>query len=295
MRKIITIFVVASGVIITGIFILAFLLSQGGDLVVEVPSKAEEKGEEIIKSTTRIFTPIFREEESVYGGREKVRDAAQQAENTLETSNIAYSTPEAIQLDDTVVVQLKLSPSFSIDELEEKITEPGKKEGASIPFSRRVEAHLTGSDEFFKITALGTELPREVKPGRVCEWSWAVTPTQSGTQRLFLTIDAVVAIDGKDAASYVKIFSRTIKVRVTLGQRVASFVGNNWQWLWTVGLVPLGGWLLSRVRRKRHGQNEEERTKAERVSQDQAEGLPSVRADSKFDDQEGPMLPPAPS
>jgi hypothetical protein len=185
--------------------------------------------------------------------KEEIRDAAQeQAKKTLATINIAYNTPETIQMDDTAVVQLKLSPSFSIDKLREMIAEPGKKEGESIPFSRRVEAHLTGSA--FKIAALGAELPREVKPGRVCEWSWAVTPTQPGTQRLFLTIDAVVAIDGKDAAEYEQVFARTIKVKVTLGRRVASFVGNNWQWLWTVGLVPLAGWVLARVRRERHAQ-----------------------------------------
>jgi hypothetical protein len=87
-----------------------------------------------------------------------------------ETSNIAYNTPETIQLDDTAVVQLKLSPSFGIDELKKKITELGKKEGASIPipFYRRVVAHLKGLA--FKIEALGEEIPREVKPGRVCEW-----------------------------------------------------------------------------------------------------------------------------
>ncbi len=155
-------------------------------------------------------------------------------------------------MDDTEVVQLVLSPSLSSDELKAIITEPGKKESASIPFSRRVEAHLTGSA--FKIAALGAEIPREVKQGRVCEWSWEVTPTQSGTQWLFLTIDAVVAIDGKDTAEYEQFFKKAIKVKVTLSQRVASFVGNNWQWLCTVGLVPLGGWLLARVGRKRHGQ-----------------------------------------
>ena len=155
-------------------------------------------------------------------------------------------------MDDTAVVQLVLSPSFSSDELKARITEPGKKESASIPFSRRVEAHLTGSA--FKIAALGAEIPREVKPGRVCEWSWEVTPTQYGTQWLFLTIDAVVAIDGKDAAEYEQVFKKAIKVKVTVSQRVVRFVGNNWQWLWTVGLVPLGGWLLARVPRKRHGQ-----------------------------------------
>ncbi len=178
--------------------------------------------------------------------------AQEQAKETLKTSNIAYNTPETIQMDDTAVVQLVLSPSLSSDELKAIITEPGKKESASIPFSRRVEAHLTGSA--FKIAALGAEIPREVKQGRVCEWSWEVTPTQSGTQWLFLTIDAVVAIDGKDTAEYEQFFKKAIKVKVTLSQRVASFVGNNWQWLWTVGLVPLGGWLLARVGRKRHGQ-----------------------------------------
>lgn len=234
--------------------------------------------------------------------KEEIRDTAQElAKKTLTTNNIAYNTPETIQLGDTAVVQLELSPSFSVDELKAMITEPGKKEGESIfmPFSRRVEAHLTGSA--FKIVPLGTEIARAVEPGAICEWSWEVTPTQSGTHLLSLTIDAVVVIEGKDAAREKRVFGKPIRVNVTLVQMVAGFISNNWQWLWAVGLVPLGGWMFERVRRKRHGQNEEQRTKPERVSPDQAEslslgaeGIPSVWADSKSNDQKGPKLPPAP-
>ncbi len=47
----------------------------------------------------------------------------------------------------------------------------------------------------------------------------------------------------------IRTFTKTIRVRVTLGRRLAGFVGDNWQWLWGTLLVPLAGWLWARRRK----------------------------------------------
>ena len=52
--------------------------------------------------------------------------------------------------------------------------------------------------------------------------------------------------------SLVRTFDRTIEVKVSVGQRLAGFVGNNWQWLWAVVVVPVGGLIVSRIRGRRN-------------------------------------------
>lgn len=76
--------------------------------------------------------------------------------------------------------------------------------------------------------------------------------TSAGRHRLHLTINAVVRRDGLEVDTQVQTFDRTITVEVTLVQRPAGFVGGNWQWLWTVVVIPAAGIAYSRLGRKKN-------------------------------------------
>jgi hypothetical protein len=47
----------------------------------------------------------------------------------------------------------------------------------------------------------------------------------------------------------VRTFDRTLRVHVTFADRVSSFLGGNWQWMWTALLVPAAAYLM-RLRRR---------------------------------------------
>ena len=41
-------------------------------------------------------------------------------------------------------------------------------------------------------------------------------------------------------------FDRVINVEVTWNQWIFQFFNDDWQWLWTALMVPIGGWLWKR-------------------------------------------------
>ena len=169
--------------------------------------------------------------------------------NTLEKASIAYSTPETLRLGDTATIQLLLSRSESVGELKGQLTEPGPSAGERIRVSERMEAHLSGPG--FKIEAIiPDDHPQKVEDEGVNEWRWDVTAVTPGEQRLHLVLNAVVLIDGEETNRFVRTFDRQINVRVTVLQQAANFLGGNWQWLWTVAVVPAAGYFLARAHRE---------------------------------------------
>lgn len=136
-----------------------------------------------------------------------------------------------MQLGKTVTMELLLSPSSSVEELRRQITEAGEKEGAQdIPTANRMEARLTGRG--FEIAAISPDV-QAISGGETTKWRWDITPTQTDEKEVHLTINALIAVDAWTTPRFIRSYDRTTKVSVTWGQRVAGFVGNNWQWLWT--------------------------------------------------------------
>jgi Divergent InlB B-repeat domain len=161
----------------------------------------------------------------------------------LPRANAAFNAPTELALGESAVVQLRLSAQKSIRELKEEITALGEKEGANIKVSDRMEARLTGLG--FEIEAVTPET-QGISGQDVTEWKWEIEPTETGTQRLHLTLTALIEVDGEASPRTVRTFERMLVVDVALSTRVSEFVGDNWQWLWTAILIPVAGWLVRR-------------------------------------------------
>ncbi len=166
---------------------------------------------------------------------------------SLEWGNIAFNTPQSMNLGDTAIIQLVLGLDTKIEDLKQKIEATGKKEGASIRVSDRMEARLSGPN--FAITAIAPEI-QPVSRSESTNWEWEVKPQGQGHQNLHLTLSAVIEIDGTSTRKLIRTFSRDIEVEVTRRQWIAAFLEKNWQWLWTAALVPIAGWLWSRRKGK---------------------------------------------
>jgi hypothetical protein len=164
----------------------------------------------------------------------------------LELAQVAFNAPTDLDLHEAAVIQLLLSGRRPIQELKSRLTALGKREGARVRASDSMEAQLAGTG--FAIEALTPAVQLASHDG-ITEWRWEVEPTRSGMRRLHLTLSALVDVDGHESAYTVRVFERTLDVRVSLRDRLAGFVGDNWQWLWAALLVPLVGWLV-RQRRK---------------------------------------------
>lgn len=163
-------------------------------------------------------------------------------------ANVAFNAPTTMRLDEPMVIQLLLSGREPIRELKKKLTALGEREGEQIRASDSMEAELTGAG--FDIVPV-TPTVRLVSREDITEWKWEVTPNETGERRLHLTLSALIDVRGSEKPYTVRTFERTLEVNVPLRVRLETFVDENWQWLWTALVVPVGLWLLQRRRHHR--------------------------------------------
>lgn len=178
----------------------------------------------------------------------------------LPLTNIAFTAPTSLRLDETTVVELRMSDQESITELKAELRDVGMLEGAQVRASNRMEATLTGID--FKIQQV---TPTQQPVGAITEWQWQVQPTATGKRHLDLTLTALVAIEGEQTRYAVRTFERTLEVRatpVTQGTKAKRFFESNWQWLWTALIIPLVAWYGRRRATRRSAEETNEHTKA---------------------------------
>jgi len=166
--------------------------------------------------------------------------------SSLAQASVAFNAPVSLNLKGTATIQLLLDINKSVDQLSQMIQAEGVKQGDRVRVASRMEARLTGPG--FEITSITPE-EQAVSSLEPTEWKWEITPTQPGRHNLHLTLTALLQVGDATSRRAIRTFDKTIAVEVTLGQRASAFVGENWQWLWAVVLVPVAGWLL-RVRKR---------------------------------------------
>ncbi len=166
----------------------------------------------------------------------------------LEFANVAFNAPPTVRLGERTIIELLLSSSFSIEELQKHIAAAGEKHGFHIRVANHMRAELWGQG--FKGEAI---LPQEqlVSTARTTEWKWDIQAVKAGEQVLYLTLSAVFYLDDRTTPYVIKTFEHRIKVRVVWTRWIASFVGGNWQWLWTALLIPVAGWVIHKRKKKR--------------------------------------------
>jgi hypothetical protein len=169
----------------------------------------------------------------------------------LEWGKIAFNAPSAMRFGEAQQLELLLSPALSVEQLQAQLVQKAGVEAASVRIANRMAAQLEG-DGGFTITSAS---PKEqaITTDQTTRWVWAVTPTRSGSRRLYLTLSALVDVAGQNTPLVVRSFDRTIVVAITIPQRIAGFVRGNWQWLWATILVPVAGYLWRRGKKRGSG------------------------------------------
>jgi hypothetical protein len=165
--------------------------------------------------------------------------------DTLPTASVAFNAPETLPEGESAEIELLLSLQDSIERLKEQIAEVGKREGERVRITDEMEASLTGLG--FQIEAITPER-QAVSRRDVTRWKWEVVPTKTGVLTLHLTLTGFVDVAGERRPRAIRTFERTLTVRVTWRERVAGFVKDNWQWLWTAIFVPVALWAIRRQR-----------------------------------------------
>jgi hypothetical protein len=165
----------------------------------------------------------------------------------LDWGNIVFNAPSTMQYAQPQLIEMLLSPSLSVVDLQEQLRQKGGSESARIRLSNRMEAQLTGQG--FAIQTLTPEL-QAVTSRQTTRWRWEATPTEFGQRSLHFTLSAQVKIDGSDTPLVVRTFDREMLVKISLAQRVSGFVANNWQWLWAAVAAPIAGYWFKRGKKR---------------------------------------------
>ncbi len=171
--------------------------------------------------------------------KKEIPSSVDKALREMELANIVFNTPSILNIDDASQVDLVLSLGDTIEQLKELISEAGKKYGATIKVSNRMEARLSGYS--FQITAITPEI-QAVSKEQPTNWKWEIQPKKEGLHNLHLTLTALLDVDGHNTPRSIRTFDKEIEVTVTVSQKAKLFFTSNWQWLWAAILVPFVGW-----------------------------------------------------
>lgn len=160
---------------------------------------------------------------------------------------VVFNVPKTMKLNEKQGIQLLLSLKETFPELQKKIEEEGEIRRQQIRVSQIMTASLKGSG--FKIETISPAL-QVINVEGTTEWRWEITAIEPGVQKLYLSMDAIFTLEGKDRPYTVQTLSEEIEIFVSWQQKVTVFVAENWKWLWTTILVPFLGWLWERRKNK---------------------------------------------
>jgi YVTN family beta-propeller protein len=176
--------------------------------------------------------------------------------NKLLPGRIFFNPPQEMTVGETERVEVRLTKA-SIENLStENLTKGTRGRGESqienvTNVSSFMKVHLTGDN--FDIKALSEE-EQFVSSEGFRQWEFDVTPLESGTQKLQLTVAVRILISniGEEKISY-PAFEKLINVKVNPGYFTGKFIENNLQWILTTMIGLSGvimGWIIKKKRKK---------------------------------------------
>jgi hypothetical protein len=147
--------------------------------------------------------------------------------------HIAYNAPTGMQMDQTVEIQLLLSPSASPDELKKQIVEGGQVIEAELQITPLMKAELISDDpQAFTIQAFQDSPEQVVMADAATQWRWSITAKKSGDQVLALTLYRQVQYEGHAYWRMLETYKNTIHITVSPKQQLLQF-----DWKWLVGIL----------------------------------------------------------
>lgn len=170
------------------------------------------------------------------------------------SGSIAHSAPSSMARGETKKIEVLISPSRSPEDLEREISESGKVFSASLEITPRMKVELRPVDkDAFEVLALHDNAEQLLSNTGPTKWEWLIKANQGGSQLLILTVYRLVKYAGNNDWRLVKSYEDTIRVKVSLPQRLRGF---DWKWilgiLLTALLIPaLWRWVDRRKESKR--------------------------------------------
>lgn len=164
---------------------------------------------------------------------------------------IAFNAPAQMNLGQKARVQVRISKRF-----EKTILETMRKEGSltsdTLSVGDIMMVKLLG--DAFDITAFDEE-EQGVTDDGYTQWEFDVTPRSSGDHELFIKAGIVYYVPNLGPTKkYFPVYEKTISVHVSVWQQVAGFAHERWEFIVSSILIPVGVWLITRIRQRKISQ-----------------------------------------
>lgn len=178
----------------------------------------------------------------------------QNAVDSLPVGKVLFNHPTEMKMGEAREVQVRISRDVAAD-LSSGLTPSGtaakdqimEQQQIKVSTSMKVQVH---GEPYFDVKPLTDEEQLIDKSG-FTEWKFTVIPLQGGKWPLHLTVTAVVHAADREKVKNLEVLDEQVTVQVSTLEVVESFIGNNWQWLIGTIIVPIGAWLLPKLRKKK--------------------------------------------
>ena len=148
-------------------------------------------------------------------------------------SSMAYNSPDKMQLDETLTIELLINPSKAPTELQNQVTESGTVVTATIEITPHMRAELTAADQdAFLVQPIHTDPEQLIGSTETTRWAWQITAKKGGTQKLTLVVYRLVNFEGKEYWREVQTYKSDIDVNVSFAQQLKLL-----DWKWIVGTI----------------------------------------------------------
>ena len=154
---------------------------------------------------------------------------------------IAFNPPSEMHQGTAEIISTRITLQSIPDEiLKEGMPGRGQPQVEQIKVGSVMTVRLIGDEKAFTIQSLNSE-EQAVAGKQFAQWEWNVTPLVSGDQNLYLRVSAKISTPNRGEKTVdIPVMHRRIKVRVDPLYASRKFVGDNWQWLWTALVIPIG-------------------------------------------------------
>ncbi|MFA6055583.1 MAG: prepilin-type N-terminal cleavage/methylation domain-containing protein [Thermodesulfovibrionales bacterium] len=200
---------------------------------------------------------IGMQERSKKGSVIKTADALLDEEfKKLSAGYILYNPPSTMTVGQQETVEVRITRTFTKD-LETKLSGRGKPIIENLRVSTSMKSFLIGEKKHFDIAPLNHEEQFVTGLG-FTQWSWYVTPLESGTHTLLLRVTVKLFIPGigEKERDY-QVFERQIKVLANTKYTTKRFLSTNWQYLITsvltlFGIITGSGLIMWWLKKRKH-------------------------------------------
>ncbi|MCP4611130.1 MAG: hypothetical protein GY845_20670 [Planctomycetes bacterium] len=173
----------------------------------------------------------------------RVRMPIDDIRSTPPGDSLPFNLPTSMLIKENIVIEMTLA----LSSLQALLPQNMATEMARGQVPDSLEAKLSSNG--FKILDI-MPAKQHFDSNQTTQWRWDVTATETGPQKLYLTLSAHYADYNSETYEQLKTYEPVIKIKITWLQRITRFFSIHWKWVWAAILAPFIAFFWKRRKKK---------------------------------------------